>query len=182
MRYSQYFAAQHANGQSMWHFEWCTKYRYKIFRAEEHKNLCRIAIIEAAKLAQVQVLELEVEPEHLHMIVEIPLRLSPLDAVRELKSVSARLLFRLMPKLAYRYPKRRLWSAGKFVMSVGYITLEKAKEYVNNQKAHHAKAFSRWESPLRSGAKELPEGQGLAPGRMSKLGQSNNYEIILYYG
>ncbi len=132
MRYSDNFHPQHANGQSIWHVEWCTKYRYKIFRSDEHKNLCCIAIVEAAKSANICLLELEAEAEHIHLLMEIPLRESPLNAVRALKSVSARLLFRMLPKLRYRYPKRTLWSTGKFVMSVGHITLENAKKYVKN--------------------------------------------------
>ena len=170
MRYSDNFHPQHANGQSIWHVEWCTKYRYKIFGSEEHKNLCYIAIVEAAKIANVHLLELETEAEHVHLLMEIPLCESPINAIRQLKSLSARLLFLILPKLKYRYPKRCLWSTGKFVMSVGYITLEKAKEYVKNQRAHHAKAsftFSQ-ESLPRTAVRGCPAGQGLAPGRMSK--------------
>ena len=132
-----------------------------------NKNLCKIALQEAAKKSSVEILEMEIEPEHLHMVVEIPLTKTPVDAIRDLKSISARILFRLLPKLRYRYPKKCLWSRGKFAISVGNITLEKAKEYVKNQQAHHAKAFTSWESSLWSEAEELPEGQGLAPRRMS---------------
>ncbi len=142
MRYSKHFRHQHTCGMSTWHFEWCTKYRYKVFNTEKNKNFCRIALQEAAKNSLVEILELEVEAEHVHMVVEIPLTKAPVDAIRSLKSLSARILFQLMPKLRYRYPKKRLWSRGKFATSVGNITLEKAKEYVRNQKAHHAKANS----------------------------------------
>ncbi|MBI5390225.1 transposase [Candidatus Woesearchaeota archaeon] len=65
--------------------------------------------------------------------------LAPIDAVQILKSVSARIIFVLRPRLHLRYPKGSLWSRGNFAISVGNITLEKAKEYVRNQKAHHAK-------------------------------------------
>ena len=189
MRYSKKFSPQHANGRSTWHIEWCTKYRYKIFSTEKNKNLCRIALQEAAKKSATEILELEVEPEHLHLIAEIPLTKSPVEAIRDLKSLSARILFRLLPKLRYRYPKRRLWSRGKFAISVGNITLDKAKEYVKNQKAHHAKAHSlSRESSPRSGAKGLPEGQGLAPRRMSKQyrlsinARRSNYKMFHYIG
>jgi len=141
MRYSKNFRHQHANGMSTWHFEWCTKYRYKVFSSENNKNFCTIALNEAAKKTQVQLLELEVQPEHVHMIAELPLTKTPIDAVRDLKSLSARILFALIPKLKWRYPQRKLWSRGKFVMSVGNITLEKAKEYVQNQGTHHAKVL-----------------------------------------
>ncbi len=141
MRYSKNFRHQHANGLSTWHFEWCTKYRYKVFSSLNNKNLCTIALNEAAKKAQVELLELEVQPEHVHMIAGLPLTKTPIDAIRDLKSLSARILFTLIPKLRWRYPQRKLWSKGKFAMSVGNITLEKAKEYVQNQGTHHAKVL-----------------------------------------
>lgn len=167
MKYSKHFRHQHAEGRSTWHFEWCTKYRYKIFNTDSNKNLCRIALQEAAKSSAVEILEMEVEPEHLHMIVEIPLNKTPIDAIRDLKSLSARILFRLLPKLCFRYPKRRLWSRGKFAITVGNITLEKAKEYVRNQKAHHAKTLLLWNPHSGAKRKSCPVGQGLALRRKS---------------
>ena len=139
MKYSDNFTYQNAIGKSTWHVEWCTKYRYKIFKSDYNKNICVVALEEAAKKAKVVILESEVQPEHVHMIVELPLTISPLDAVRKLKSISAKIIFVLSPKLRLRYPKNNLWSSGKFAISVGNITLEKAKEYVKNQAAHHAK-------------------------------------------
>jgi len=139
MKYSDNFTYQHAIGKSTWHIEWCTKYRYKVFKSKYNKNICVIALEEAAKKSKLVILESEVQPEHVHMIVEIPLTVSPLDAVRKLKSISAKIIFALIPKLRLRYPKNALWSSGKFAISVGNITLEKAKEYVKNQAAHHAK-------------------------------------------
>ena len=140
MRYSKNFRHQHANGKSTWHFEWCTKYRYKVFKREYNNKLCQIALVEAAKKANVVVSELEVQPEHVHMIVELPLTESPTNTVKTLKSISAKILFCQMPKLRLLYPKHCLWSRGKFMTTVGNITLEKAKEYVRNQGTHHAKS------------------------------------------
>ena len=152
MRYSEHFARQHAMGKSTWHIEWCTKYRYKVFESEYHKNICIIALEEAAKKAHVVLLEREVEAEHLHMVAELPLTVAPIDAVRKLKSISAKIIFAQIPKLRLRYPKGSLWSAGKFAISVGNITLEKAREYVKNQRTRHAKkqAIILWNPRPRS--------------------------------
>lgn len=139
MKYSDNFSHQHANGKSTWHVEWCTKYRYKVFSKEYHKNICMIALDEAAKKSNVVLLEREVQPEHIHLVIELPLTVALTDAIGKLKSISARIIFGLIPKLRLLYPKGHLWSPGKFAATVGYITLEKAKEYVKNQKAHHAK-------------------------------------------
>lgn len=142
MRYSKNFRHQHTNGKSTWHFEWCTKYRYRVFRKSYTNKLCQIALIEAAKMANIVISELEVQPEHVHLIVELPLTEAPLNAIRTLKSISTKILFRELPKLRMRYPKGNLWSRGKFAITVGNITLEKAKEYVQNQETHHAKTLN----------------------------------------
>jgi len=163
MNYSKNFAHQHANGKSTWHFEWCTKYRYKVFRKEYNKNLCTIALTEAAKKARAVISEMEVQPNHIHMIVELPLTVAPITAIKTLKSISARILFAALPKLRLRYPKNHLWSRGKFAMSVGNITLEKAKEYVKNQGTHHAEFLSIPRILALSEAKGRPEGSRACP-------------------
>ena len=128
MKYSDNFAHQHAEGKSTWHIELCTKYRCKIFKSDYHRNIGIITLEEAAKKANVVLLEREIEPEHVHMIVELPLTVAPVCAVGKLKSISAKIIFALIPKMRLRYPNGKLWSSGKFAISVGNITLEKAKE------------------------------------------------------
>jgi len=158
MKYSNNFAHAHAEGKSTWHIEWCTKYRCKIFKTERNKNLCIIALEEAAKRSNVVLLEREVEPEHVHAVAEVPLTIGPLMAVGRLKSFSAKIIFALRPKLRLLYPKGKLWSKGTFAISVGNITLEKAKEYVRNQRTHHAKFYHSSESspaPQRGSARRL---------------------------
>ena len=72
---------------------------HKIFNSDYSKKICVIALEEAAKKANVVLLEREVEPEHLHIIAEIPLKVAPIYAIMKLKSVSAKIIFALMPKL-----------------------------------------------------------------------------------
>ena len=63
--------------------------------------------------------------------------MAPTRALHLLKGYSAKILFVLIPGFRKRYPKGHLWSPGKFAASVGHITVEKAKAYLE---AHHAKA------------------------------------------
>ena len=158
MKYSEHFAHQHAEGKSTWHVEWCTKYRYKIFKSDYHKSLCVIALEEAAKKSRIVLLEREAEAEHVHIVAELPLTVAPTVAIGKLKGLSARILFALRPTLRLRYPKGNLWSSGKFVRSVGNITLEKAKEYVKNQRAHHAKNSAINGNPRQSRSEGQPAG------------------------
>jgi len=135
---SKYERSKHAVGISMWHFEWCTKYRINMFRKEEQINLVSACIRRAASMHEIKILELNVQPDHVHCVVGIKLSISPTYALQLLKGISARLFFKNNPKARLRYPKGHLWSPGKFVASLGFIQLEKAVDYVRNQDLHHA--------------------------------------------
>jgi putative transposase len=134
----KYERNSHSIGVSMWHFEWCTKYRYKMFGKEEYRNLISACIRRAASNHEIKIIELNVQPEHVHCVVGIKLSMSPTYALQILKGGSARLFFEFHQRARLRYPKGHLWSPGKFAASLGFIQLDKAKEYVRNQQAHHA--------------------------------------------
>ena len=133
----RYERSSHAVGISMWHFEWCTKYRYKMFRKEEQKNLMAACIRRAASLHKIKINELNVQPEHVHVIVAIPMQMSPAYALQILKGISARLFFGKNHKARWRYPRGHVWSPGKFAASLGFIQISVAEDYVRNQDAHH---------------------------------------------
>jgi len=156
----------HSVGWSTWHFEWCTKYRYKIFRKLYLNNLCVIAVHEAAKRHKLEIIEMEVDLDHIHVICSIPLTMAPARAVKLLKGCSAKILFSLVPNFRKRYPKGNIWSAGKFTASIGHITLEKAKAYVE---AHHAEATRPFTGSPACGTKwnKASEARDFSPGRMS---------------
>ena len=133
--YRQYARARSV-GWSTWHMEWCTKYRYKIFFTAQLRELCLIAIGDAARQHGIDVLDAQCDVDHVHVLVALPLTMPPTTAVRVLKSISARIILHEAPHVRRLYRGRCLWSPGKFMASVGHITLEKAKAYLE---AHHAK-------------------------------------------
>ena len=88
----------------------------------------------------------------MHVLASLPLTMTPVSAIHRLKGYTARCLFLELPKLRKLYKKGHLWSTGKFMGSVGHITLEKAKQYLE---AHHAKAIISG-IPARSEAEGRP--------------------------
>ena len=159
---------QHAHnrsiGWSTWHIQWCTKYRYKIFAVKEYKETCLVLLYEAAKKHDFLIFDCEIDVDHVHVVASLPLTMKPTDVVNKLKGFSAKGMFQLFPQLRTYYRKGHLWSPGKFVGSVGHITLEKAKEYL---KTHHAKKPLTGIPAFFVKQKKLPEGQSFRAGRMS---------------
>jgi putative transposase len=122
----------------MWHFEWCTKYRYKMFKKQEYLKLAEACIRRAASLHEITIIEISVMPEHVHVVIQISLNLSPAKALQILKGLSSKLFFEHHEKARLRYPRGHLWSPGKFAASIGFIQVEAAQEYVRNQIEHHS--------------------------------------------
>lgn len=136
---------KHGISWSIFHMQWVTKYRYKVFSDEKLKNLCIILLRECAERHHFILEDVEIQPEHVHVLVKLRPSQSPSQIVNFMKGYSSRLLFMLehekLSKWYYQKGERSLWGEGKFMGSVGHITLDKAKEYMNNQETHHAKSI-----------------------------------------
>src|SRR3989338_9862249 len=118
------------------------KNRYKMFGKDEYKNLIIACIKRAASMHEIKIIELNVQPEHVHCVVAIKLSVSPAYALQILKGGSARLFFQFHERARLRYPKGHLWSPGKFASSLGFIQVETAKNYVRNQDEHHTRSLA----------------------------------------
>ena len=130
----------HSVGKNTWHIQWCTKYRYEMMRKLENRNLVAACIRLAAHRHGIKILALEVMPEHVHGVFELPHAMSDERAVHLLKGYSAWKIFRVKEKFRLRYPQGHFWSRGYMARTVG-LDEEKAVRYVNNQQAHHSVTF-----------------------------------------
>ena len=129
-------SGSHSVGQSLYHFEWCPKYRYKMFNKAENKKLCETILSEVAERHGIGIIEMAVMPDHLHLIVEIPPTMSISQAFHLLKGASAHELFKRQPKFRLRYPRGHFWSPGKFYRTVGDADAETTINYVKNHHVH----------------------------------------------
>lgn len=132
-----YEHGKHFVGISIWHFEWCPKYRYKMFAKLKYKNLAIACIRRSAFEHKIKILEIEVMPNHVHVVAGLPGTMSPSKAMQLLKGRSAFLFFKNHGKARLRYPQGHLWSRGKFWASVGFVQVDEVRSYVKNQCEHH---------------------------------------------
>ncbi|MFO7967935.1 MAG: IS200/IS605 family transposase [Archaeoglobaceae archaeon] len=139
-------SGSHHVGQAIYHFEWCPKYRFKMFRKEKNKNLCEEILKEVAERHGIEIIELSVMPEHIHAVVSIPPTISISEAFQRLKGASSRALFQREPKFRLRYPKGNFWSRGKFFRSVGDVDLDTTKNYVQNQPKIHQTTLTQYKN------------------------------------
>jgi putative transposase len=105
-----------------------------MFKKLENKNLCEQILMEIAQRHKIQIIEISVMPDHIHMVVSIPPTMSISKAFHLLKGASAHALFKEKPNFRKRYSKGHLWSPGKFYRSVGDADLETVVKYVQDHK------------------------------------------------
>ena len=128
-----YQVYNHAKGCNIWHLEWCTKYRYKMFGQRKFAIFCEVLIKECCVRDNIEVFELNVQPEHVHLVANLPRGMTDIKALNLLKGFTAFALFKLIPAFRKRYPKGHLWSRGSFASTVGYTQLDIVVNYVKNQ-------------------------------------------------
>jgi len=100
----------------------------------KYQKLCEACLCKAARRHNLEILKLEVMPDHVRLIMRLPIS----KALLLLKGGSAYLFFRNHPKARLRYPRGHLWSKGKFYTTVGYTDLPSTLDYVRNQGRRHA--------------------------------------------
>ena len=114
-----------------YHLIWCPKYRLRAVLAGAVEERLKQIFAQVAGEVGARIIEVEVMPDHVHLLVEIPPPVAFSRSVQLAKGRSSRLLRQEFPQL------RRLgclWSPSWFVSTVGGAPLEVVRRYVENQK------------------------------------------------
>ena len=114
-----------------YHVVWCPKYRRKVLTNGVDVRLKELLTEYAANLS-VDILEMEIMPDHVHMFVSIPPKYSVSEIMGYLKGKSSLMIFDRHANLKYKYGNRHFWCRGYYVDTVGK-NAKKIEEYVRNQ-------------------------------------------------
>jgi putative transposase len=124
----------HAVGQNSYHFVWCPRFRHKIFKHADLKFACKNILHAICRKYDFEIFELEIGIDHIHLFVDITPKISISKAFQLLKGISSRMIFKSFPDLLYSYYwKGGMWSRGKFFRSVGNVTSDVIRNYINQQ-------------------------------------------------
>ena len=115
-----------------YHIVFCPKYRCRILVNGIHARLKELFPLIAADLGGA-VLEMEIMPDHVHLLVDIDPRVGIDAFVGSLKRRSSFVIRTEFPHIRNRLSS--LWTRGKFIATVGSVSLEVVKRYIRNQKA-----------------------------------------------
>lgn len=111
------------------HLVFVTKYRRKFLTPVVLERLSEV-FKDTARKMDFEVLEVNGEADHVHLLVEYPPKMSVSKLVNHLKGVSSRTL---RAEMEIETPENHLWSPLYFASSCGGASLDKIKDYIQNQ-------------------------------------------------
>lgn len=114
-----------------YHVVWCPKYRRKVLVNGVDTRL-KVLIQEICEEHKIDLIEMEIMPDHVHLLVEVDPQFGIHKAVKQIKGRTSRILRDEFDFLRSRLPT--LWTNSYFVSTVGGAPLSEIQQYIENQK------------------------------------------------
>ena len=121
----------HTTWNCKYHIVFAPKYRRLVFFGQKRKEIGAI-LRQLCEWKNVEIVEAEVCPDHIHMLVKIPPKESVSGFIGFLKGKSSLLIYQKYANMKFKYRDRTFWCRGYYVDTVGKNT-QKIKEYIANQ-------------------------------------------------
>ena len=121
----------HTKWNCKYHIVFAPKYRRKAFYGENRAEIGKI-LRELCRWKEINIIEAEVCLDHIHMLIEIPPKMSVAGFVGFLKGKSSLIIFERHANLKYKYGNRTFWCRGYYVDTAGKNAARIA-EYIQNQ-------------------------------------------------
>ena len=121
----------HSKWNCKYHVVFAPKYRRKVFYGEKRRTIGKI-LRTLCEWKGVNIIEAEVCPDHVHMLVEIPPKIAVSSFMGYLKGKSTTMLYEQFGELKYKYRNREFWCKGYDVDTVGKNE-KRIAEYIKHQ-------------------------------------------------
>ena len=121
----------HTSWNCKYHIVFAPKYRRRVFYGQKRRKIGAI-LRQLCEWKNVEIIEAEVCPDHVHILVAIPPKISVASFVGFLKGKSSLLIYQKWANMRFKYRNREFWCRGYYVDMVGKNTT-KVKEYIANQ-------------------------------------------------
>ncbi|WP_161879234.1 IS200/IS605 family transposase [Alkalibacterium sp. MB6] len=115
------------------HLVWVTKYRKEIFATEALRENMKEILLKLAEDNDIVIQNLEVLPDHIHLMISFHPKHSASKIVQTLKGGSARMWFKKYPETKEQLWGGHLWSGSYFMSTLGNVSTHIVKEYIENQ-------------------------------------------------
>ncbi|MBQ1468288.1 MAG: IS200/IS605 family transposase [Solobacterium sp.] len=119
-----------------YHVIFCPKYRRKVLREPIAQRFKKI-VLSMQEEQNFYVLEMEVMPDHVHLLLDVDPTIGINILVSRIKGKTAHILNREFPELERKLPT--LWTRSKFIATVGSVSLDVVKKYIEDQKTNESR-------------------------------------------
>ena len=119
-----------------YHIVWCPKYRRKILVGNVEARLKEL-IVESCINMNVDIIEMEIMPDHVHILIEVDPQFGVHKVVKNIKGKTSKILRDEFPELKTKLPT--LWTNSYFISTIGGAPLEVVKQYIESQKTSQRK-------------------------------------------
>lgn len=117
-----------------YHVIWCTKYRNRIFTDQKLADEMKGILLDVAISYGITVENIEVMPEHIHMLISFRPSKTGSSVMKTLKGRSAKLFFEKHPEIKQaKCWSSHLWSGSYYFSSVGNMSKETINKYISDQ-------------------------------------------------
>lgn len=124
----------HTRWRCKYHIVFTPKYRRKIIFAQLRESI-RDILKNLCKYKGVEILEGHLMPDHVHMLVSIPPKISVSSFMGYLKGKSSLMIFDKHATLKYKFGNRKFWVEGYYVSTVG-LNEATIRKYIQQQEQH----------------------------------------------
>ena len=121
----------HTKWNCKYHIVFAPKYRRKVFFGQKRFEIGGI-IRELCRWKGVELLSAEACPDHIHILVAIPPKMSVSSFMGFLKGKSSLMIYEKCGNMKFKYRNRQFWCRGYYVDTVGKNE-KKIAEYISNQ-------------------------------------------------
>lgn len=115
------------------HLVWVTKYRKPVFDTKKKSNDMETILKSISDMHDIVIQEIEVMPDHIHMLISFNPKHAPSSIVKTLKGKSARHWFKLHPETKNQLWGGHLWSPSYFMSTLGNMSKHTVEQYIQNQ-------------------------------------------------
>lgn len=134
MGQSSYWHLSHNVSNLVYHFVCPAKYRRVVFDESVEESLRQICEGIELRYEWIEFLEIGVDKDHVHFLIQSVPDRSPSEIIRTVKSLTARRIFAEHPEVKKKLWGGEFWTDGYFVSTVGKNTTESVvRDYVKNQ-------------------------------------------------
>jgi len=127
----EYRSDKHLVFSCQYHVIFCPKYRRSVLVGEIGQRLKELILEKQEEYGYV-VLDMEVMPDHVHLVLDVNPKVGIYRVVSKIKGYTSNQLRKEFPSLKKKIPT--LWTLSRFIASVGSVTLDVVKQYIEEQK------------------------------------------------